>query len=180
MVVSTRRSILGTMAVNADGRTTLVRGSWFTRLGGPYMCLIAVAGLFVIMIADPAAGLFVVPLWAAPAFWWGARLARLGVLADASGLIVRNPLRTYTVDWSGIVDVRLERRRATPWERLTLFFLQFDRWVGVIEVSDRPEPIQMYATESFWFAFYGRIFSQRRETAASKVDAVRSAWRAAA
>jgi len=114
--------------------------------------------------------------WAGPGFWWGWRLAHLGVVAEESELVVHNPVKTYRIAYAEIVDVRLEKRRSSPWIRAALFFLQFDRSVGVLEVKGREEPLEMYSTESFWFAIYGRFFSQTPSTSAAKVQAIRTLW----
>jgi hypothetical protein len=162
--------------VERDDLTLVVRGPWFTRLGGPYMCLIAAVGFVLVTANEPIAALAIGPLWSGPGIWWGLRLARLGVLVRPSGLVIRNPIRTYELAWVDIRDVRYESRRSSKWQRFSLFFLHSDRRIGVVDVAVRPVPIEVYATETFRFAFYGWLFSQKPETAEAKVERVRSLW----
>ena len=164
------------MVIDDHDTTSIVRGPWFTRLGGPYMCLIAVVGFGIAAANQPWSALAIGPLWSAPGIWWGLRLARLGVLASDSALIIRNPIRTYELTWQEIGDIRFEARRSSRWQRFSLFFLQGDRHVGVVDVAGRAEPIEIYATETFRWALYGRLFSQQPKTAAAKVELVRSTW----
>jgi len=158
------------MTTSIDRRPVVLRGSLFFRLMGGWLWFIALFGLVSVAIrSGPAAELLAGLFWAAPAGWWGWRLARLGVSAEADEVVVRNPLRTYRIRYDDIVDVRLHLRSSSqPIARAMLAV--WNRAAGVLDVPGRDAAVEMYSTESF--VPMGRLGTR----SADDVATIRSLW----
>ena len=144
------------------------------RLMGWWTCVIALAGPAVVSAsAGPVAGIAVMVLWAAPVLWLGWRHAQLGVFEGSDVLVVRNPLRTHRVRYVDIDDITIRQRHAPSRFTAPLVAL-FNRSVGVIEVDDGLELIEMRTTESLWPVTLW--LSRSRDQSATDIARIRAAW----
>ncbi len=151
-----------------------IRSEPYLRVLGWWICVIAVAGVVFMSVAGGLVALIpVLLLWAVPGWWWGWRLAHLGVFEEPGVLVVRNPLRTHRVAYRDIAGITVKHRHASNRFLAPMVGL-FNRSVGVIELDDHREPIEMYTTESLWPV--ARRLSRSRDHGAADIAQIRAAW----
>jgi len=78
---------------------------------------------------------FLVPLGAVAAFAWymALRVAIQGVVADESGVLVRNGLRSHRLRWDEIE--RFEYGRCDPWPRVGVVVLQSGHRIAMVSLQ---------------------------------------------